>query len=197
MSRRFILAVLLALVAAPGTAQEPGRTVKGEITGVALQERPPRLVVRLDDGTEAEAKLTDRTRVTFKRGVWRYDAPPRLADLQRGMTVQFRWKPDGLERVLVLQVPPDARPGGGYDEPAPPSWGGTKPLPAYEPGRQLRGRVIDVNAAAGTLTAEVEGRPQTFLADPPDLRALRKGERVVLVTGEDGRLVSVRPADER
>ena len=55
--------------------------------------------------------------------------------------------------------------------------------------------MIDVHVAAGTLTAEVEGRSETFLADPRDLRGLRKGERVLLVIGEGGRAVSVRPAD--
>jgi hypothetical protein len=192
MSRFEALAVLLALTAAAG-AEEAGRTVKGEITGVALLDRPPRLTVRLDDGAEVEATLGDRTHVTFKRGTWPHESPPHVSDLQRGMTVRFKWSPDRVDRILVLAVPPGARPGGGYDAVAPPSWGGARPAPAYEAGRELRGRVLEANVAAGTLTAEVDGRPRSFVADPRDLRPLRRGERVVLLTGEDGRLAAVRP----
>jgi hypothetical protein len=194
MRLRFAVAAVLGLAASGTEAQDPGRTVKGEITGVALRDSPRWFSVRLDDGTELEARLAERARVTFKPGVWRFDAPPQVSDLQRGMTVQLTWDPDRVDRVLVLAVPPDARPGGGYDDPVEPSWGGAKPPPLYEAGRELPARVLDVSVAAGTLTAEVEGRPQTFLADPRDLRTVRKGERVVLVTGENGRLLSVRPA---
>lgn len=194
MRRSIVLALLLALTASGTGAQDAGVTVKGVITGVALGDTPRRLTVRLDDGVEVEATLADRARVTFKRGVWRFDSPPHVSDLQRGMTVQFTWDPGRVERVLVLAVPPEARPGGGYDAEAAPSWGGAKPQPAYDAGRELAARVLEVNVAAGTLTAEVEGQPRTFLADPRDLRVVRKGERVVLVTGENGRLASVRPA---
>lgn len=197
MALRPLARALAVLVAAGGpvaaSAQDVGRTVKGDIVAVALLESPRRLTVRLDGGAEVEALLAHDARVTFKRGVWRFGSPPHVSDLQPGMTVQFKWHPDGVDRLLVLQVPPDARPGAGYEQAAAPSWGGAGPATAYEAGREIRARVVDVNVAAGTLTVEVDGRPQAFLADPRDLRGLRKGVRVVLVTGEGGRLASVRP----
>ncbi len=191
------LAALLTAVAPPppSSGQEAERTVKGEITAAALKERPRRLTVRLEDGTEVDAHLDDKARVSFRPGVWRFEGPPRVADLQPGMTVEFKWSPGRIDRVLVLAVPPQARPGGGDDEAAAPSWSGAAPPPAYEAGRELAGRVVDVNVAAGTVTVEVEGRPTGFLADPRDLRGLRKGERVVLITGENGRLASLRRAE--
>jgi hypothetical protein len=103
------------------------------------------------------------------------------------MTVRFVWNPARVERMTVLVVPPEPPPGSDV-----PSWSGAKPPTAYEAGRELRGRVLEANAAAGTLTVEVDGRRETFLADPRDLRTLRKDARVVIVTGEDGRVASVR-----
>jgi hypothetical protein len=197
VSSAVAVAGLLSLPAASAWAQDAGRTVRGEITRVALQESPRRLVVRLEDGSEVDALLADAARVSFKKGVWRYDDPPDVSDLQPGMSVEFKWDPERVDRVLVLTVPDGARPRGGYDQPAEPSWSGPKPTAAYEAGRELPASVLEVSVAAGTLTAEVEGRSQTFLADPRDLRALRKGERVVLVTGEGGRLAAVRPAKPR
>ena len=194
-----LAALLATLTTPPAAGQDAGRTVKGEITAAALRERPRRLTVRLEDGAEVEARLDDKARVTGRPGAWRFEAPLQVADLQPGMTVQFRWSPERVDRVLVLEVPPGARPGGGYDEPAAPSWSGAAPAPAYDAGRELTGRVLEVNVAAGTVTIEVEGRRESFLADPPDLRGLRKGERVVLRTGENGRVASLRraKADER
>jgi hypothetical protein len=197
----FALAAVLAILApGPSPGQDVGRTVKGEITAAALRERPRRLTVRLWDGTEVEAHLDDKARITSRPGVWRFASPLQAADLQPGMTVEFKWRPDRVDRVVVLAVPPTARPGGGYDEAAPPSWSGAAPTPDYDAGRELTGRVLDVNVAAGIVTVELNGRPTGFLADPRDLRGLRKGERVVLLTGENGRLASLRraaPADGR
>ena len=187
------LAVALMTIGTAGWAQDAGQTVTGVITAAALRDTPRRLSVRLDDGAEVEATLADRTRVTFTRGLWSDPKPPHVSALRKGMTVQFKWGPQ-VDRVRVLAVPPGARPGGVYEDAESPSWGGAKPTQVYEAGRELTGRVLDVNVAAGTLTVEVEGRSQTFLADPRDLRALGKGARVVLVTGDGGRLTSVRPA---
>lgn len=186
------LAVVLALSPVLAGAQEPGQTVRGEVTAVALQETPRRLTVRLDDGTEVDATLADRARVRFKPGTWPY-RDPAPTDLQRGMTVEFKWGTN-VASLLVMAVPPGARRGGGYESAEGPSWSGAKGLPVYEAGRELRGRVVRVNVAGGTLTANVEGKDQTFLADPRDLRALAAGTQVVMVTGEDGRLASLRPA---
>jgi hypothetical protein len=186
------LVVTLAL-AASLAAQDAGQTLRGEITAVALKDTPRRVTVRLEDGSEVEATLADRARVTFKPGVWRHPTRPQASDLQRGMTVEFKWAPQRVAGLHVLAVPETAQPGGGYDTASAPSWGGAKGLPAYEAGRELRGRVVSVNVAGGTLTVAIEGREQAFLADPRDLRALTKGAQVVMVTGDDGRLVSVRP----
>ena len=150
--------------------------------------------MRLDDGSEVEATLADRPRVTAKPGAWPHGPRVQVSDLQPGMTVQFKWDSHRIASVLVLAAPEAAKPGGGYETPAAASWGGAKGLPAYDAGLELPAVVVEVNVAAGTLTAEVDGRTQAFVADPRDLRELRKGERVVLTTGEGGRLAAVRPA---
>jgi hypothetical protein len=188
-----MLSVLVALSGSEAGAQDAGQTVKGVVTSVDLKGQPPRLVVRLDDGVEVEPTLARKVRVAFRPGVWRFDSAPAMSDLQPGMTVQFEWDPRGIRRVRVLEVPPDARPGGGYDVPAPPSWGGAKALPDYEAGREFVARILGVNAAGGSFDADVDGRRQTFLADVRDLRSLRVGGWYALVTGEGGRVVSVRP----
>lgn len=187
-----LLSVLMALSGSVAWAQDAGQTVKGVIVGADLKGEPPRLVVRLDDGVEVEPTLARKVRVTFRPGVWRFDSAPDVSDLQVGMTVQFEWDPREIRRVRVLEVPPDARPGGGYDVPETPSWG-AKALPGDETGRELVARIVGVNAAGGTFEAEVDGRRQTFLADVRDVRALRVGGWYALVTGEGGRVVSVRP----
>lgn len=186
------LAIVWLTAAVAGSAQELGETVRGEVTAVALRDVPAHITVRLESGAEVDATLSPRVRLSFKPGAWRFDQRPDVSDLQRGMSVQFRWDPRRVDRVLVLSAPEAARPGGGLLEPDTPSWGGPKGTAAYEAGRELDATVIDVDVAAGTLTARVEGREETFLGAPDDLRGLARDDRVVLTTGEGGRLVEVR-----
>jgi hypothetical protein len=195
--RVLALAVAVLMGAAPAPAQETGQAVRGEVIAVALGDTPRRVTVRLDDGTEVEAVLAPRTRVTARPGVWRFGPKLVVPDLQRGMAVAFRWDPKRVDRIQVVAVPPDARPGGGTEAPDTPSWGGARPSAAYEAGRELEARVVAVNVAGGRLTVSVDGREQVFLGAAADLRGLARGDRVVLVIGEDGRLASVRARASR
>lgn len=195
MSARAAIAAawVAAAAASAASAQDLGEAVRGEVTAVALRDSPARLTVRLESGVEVDANLSPRVRVTFKPGVWRFDGRPDVSDLQRGMSVQFRWDPRRVDRVLVLSAPEGARPGAGLVEPEAPSWGGVKGTSAYEAGREIAAIVVAVDVAAGRLTAQVDGREETFLGAPDDLRRLAKDDRVVLTTGEGGRIVAVRP----
>ena len=191
MTRSLAAAVLL-LAASGAPAQETGQTVRGEITAVALRDTPRSLTVRLEDGTEVAALLGPGRGSPSRRACGASTRGPTSRDLQRGMSVQFRWDPRRVDRILVLAVPSGARPGGGYDERYEPSWGGARPSVVREAGLELRAVVTAVDVAAGTLGARVDGSDEVFLGAPSDLRGLRKGDRVVLVTGEGGRLASVR-----
>jgi hypothetical protein len=186
------LAAAWVAAGALGSAQDLGETVRGEVTAVALRDTPARITVRLESGVEVDVTLSPRVRVTFKPGVWRFDERPAASDLQPAMIVQFRWDPRRVDRVLVLSAPEGARPGGGLVEPAAASWGGIKGTATYEAGHELRAVVVAVDAAAGTLSARVDGRVETFLGAPDDLRDLARGDRVVLTTGDAGRVVGVR-----
>lgn len=184
MSRRAALALTLAL-SGLAPAQDTGTLVRGVVVRSATDAAPPQLIVRLDDGAEVEVNLSARSRASFAPGLWTFDTPPLLADVQAGMRVELRWDPERVDRVRVLEVPTGTRAGVPVEVPAE-GWGGTRARPAAEAGTRHVLYGVLVRAERDAVTVEVEGRRYRYVTTGRDLaRGLRRGARIRLEVEAD------------
>lgn len=180
-------AALLLALCAPAAAQDAGTPVRGVVVRSATDATPPQLVVRLDDGAEVEVTLAPGARAEFAAGLWTFDTPPLLADVQPGMGVAFLFDPARVDRVRVTSVPAGTRAGVLMDEDVP-GWGGYKPRAVPDPAQKVR-RVLYgvlVRADRDAVTVEVEGSRRRYATARRDVaRGLRRGARIRLEVEAD------------
>jgi hypothetical protein len=181
-------AVALALaLSVPALAQRPGALVRGVVVRAAPDATPAQLVVRLDDGVEAEVNLTAGARAVFAPGLWTFDTRPLVEDVRPGMTVELTWDAERVDRVRVTAVPPGTRAGVPSEPPAE-TWGGVKPRPAQDARRTTRQVLYGtlVRAESDAVSVEVDGRRYRYGTAGRDLaRGLRVGARIRLEVEAD------------
>lgn len=175
--------ILALLLGAALPAQEVGETLTGEIADVDLHGSPRTVTVELDGGGRVEARIANRTRIVFPPGLEREFPSPGVGDLKPGMKVRFRWAGDDVtDRLHVTDAPMY---GGGRVEPNRP-----RPTPTPTPRverRELKVRVLDVDARRSEIRADVAGRAQTFrVAERSLLGRVDRGDLLVVVVESRG-----------
>ena len=174
-----LAAGLAGALALPLNAQQPGEEIEGVITHVELQGSPRVIRVNVPGKGEVVAHIANRTRVVAKNGVGGMGASPALSDLQPGMTVRFKFDPQNVERIHVVDAPPGMKPGDKQ--------------PTVGQDQQLKVRILSVGR--DDIQADVAGRRQIYrLTDPNLLRGFRNGDLVVVSVNSAGTVTDIRSA---
>jgi hypothetical protein len=177
-----LAAGLSCALAFPISAQQPGEELQGVITHVELRGSPRVIKVNVPGKGEVTAGIANRTRIVAKYGVAGLSANPELSDLQPGMTVRFKFDPQTVERIHIVDAPPGMRPRSEDKTPT----GGQ--------AQELKVRILSTNGR-DQIDADVAGRRQTYrVSDSGLLRGFRNGDLVVLTLDSAGLVSDIRSA---
>lgn len=172
------------LLAAPSlVAQQPGEQIEGVITSVELTGSPRTITVRRPGGGEVTAGIANRTRVVYDRQFAGFFPEPHVSQLKPGMSVRFKFDPDTVARIHVLDVPQNLLPrpeAAATPTPTPtPARGGAT--------RQLKVRLLTIDRTRGEFRADVAGRRESYQAESPRLlRRFAEGDLVTITVEGSG-----------
>jgi Cu/Ag efflux protein CusF len=175
-----LTAGLALALAVPASAQQPGEEIQGVITQVELSGSPRVIRLNVPGRGEVVANIANRTRVVAKFGVGGLQENATVSDLQPGMTVRFKFDPQNVERIHVVDAPAGMRPS--EDKQA-----------TSGQAQQLKVRIL--NVGRDDFAADVAGRRQTYrVADASALRGFRNGDLVLITVDNTGTVTDLRSA---
>ena len=180
VTKLVLAAGLACAVALPASAQQAGEELEGVITHVELSGSPRVIRVDVPGRGQIEAPIANRTRVVAKFGVGGLSADPELSDLQPGMKVRFKFDPQAVERIHVVDAPAGMRPREDK-------------TPTAGQAQEMKVRVLGITG--NEIQADVAGRRQTFrVNDSSLLRGFRNNDLVILTVDNAGMVTDVRSA---
>jgi Cu/Ag efflux protein CusF len=178
-TKLMLAAGLACAIALPASAQQPGEELEGVITHVELRGSPRVIRIDVPGRGQVEAPIANRTRVVAKFGVGGLGANPTLSDLQPGMKVRFKFDPQAVERIHIVDAPAGMQP--------------REKAPTAGQAQEMKVRVLGITGSE--IQADVAGRRQTFrVNDSSQLRGFRNGDLVILTVDTAGMVTDVRSA---